>query len=148
MITLIGIAVPEYESSSTGTTPIWLRRTAAVLEVLAVFVGSIILQRLTQGLLGIELWHDDQDRMVEEGSADFLRLAWLSAVELFVRYAYLFGLAYLIGRWYRRRPLRAYGLHSGGRSPRRLVTLGLWIFGASILPILLQFVGWWCCWPL
>ena len=110
----------EQISPDVKSTPIWLRRTAAVFEVLAVVVGSLVLQRLTQSLLGIELWHDVQDRMVEEGSADFLQLAWLSAVELFVRYAYLFGLAYLVGRWHRRRPLRAYGLHSGGRSPRLL----------------------------
>jgi hypothetical protein len=56
MIIIAGSMMTEEVTSAGADTPMWLRRTAAVLEVLAVVVGSIVLQRLTQGLLGIELW--------------------------------------------------------------------------------------------
>jgi membrane protease YdiL (CAAX protease family) len=123
--------------------PLALRRAAALCEVLAVFVGSMLMQWLTLRMLGMEPWHEVEARMVEAGSADFLRLARLAAVDLLVRYTYLLGLAFLIGRWHRRRRWRTYGLHTGGRSRRRLVKLGLWIYAANIVPVLLIFIDRW-----
>ncbi len=121
---------------------LWRRRAAAIFEVVAVLLAGNILMQLTQRALGLASWKALRAEMVAAGEADFLLLSRVAAVELALKYGFLLGLAYGIGRWHRRRPWRAYGLHLGGRRVPRLLAVGVVLFAAGgLIPLGLRLAG-------
>jgi membrane protease YdiL (CAAX protease family) len=119
-----------------------LRRTAAFLEAMGVLLGGNLLHRALSGPLGLARSRDLIAGLTPGVQPDFLHLAGLTALEQTLKYALLFGLAFLIGRWHRRRPATSYGLSAGGRSWGNLVGIGILLWAAtSLLPDLLAVLG-------
>lgn len=114
-------------------------RIAALLEVVAVFLGGVLLARwilTATGLDGASVGD------VEPASADLGALAGPLAVTLLVRYGVLLSLAWAVGRWHRGRRLRAWGVQAGGMSVPRLLGAGLLLFAVGgFLPKVLFVLG-------
>lgn len=119
-----------------------LLRLAAFGEALGVLLAGNLLHRAVSSPLGLARSRDLIAGLTPGVQPDFFRLAGITAVEQTLKYAILFGLAYAIGRWHRRRPGVAYGLTTGGRPWMALVGVGvvLWAI-TSLLPNLLTVLG-------
>jgi membrane protease YdiL (CAAX protease family) len=123
--------------------PTWQRKLAALAEVLAVLVIGNVLARLISNVIGFAGSKQQLNETIAEGiQPDFLQMAWLTAGDLLIKYGILCGLAFLIGWWHRKRPIKAYGLSCGGFSIGYLILTGVVLFAAAgFLPQLLLFLN-------
>ena len=116
----------------------WQLRLAAFLEVTTVLLAGNLLSRGVNSLLGLTRSRDLINALPAGTAPDFLRMAWITSLDLTIKYGILFGLAFLIGWWHRRRPLRAYGLGLAGRSWGYHLKVGVILFSiAGLIPALL-----------
>ncbi|MGD2216868.1 MAG: type II CAAX endopeptidase family protein [Gemmatimonadales bacterium] len=111
------------------------KRIAAVLEVVAVLVGGSLVARTISDRVGLARSRALINALPEGASPDFLAMAWVSALDLLLKYGIMFGLAFAIGWWHRRRPLRAYGLTLAGRPLAQHVGTGWLLFAVAFLPV-------------
>lgn len=120
---------------SSPQPTVWQRRLAALLEVVGIFVTGTLLARLANRWLNpgpVNL------RALAPGEPpDFLALSWSTAENLIIRYGFIFGLAFAVGWWHRRRRLREYGVTTAGRPLRKYVMIAVLLFAAFELPSLL-----------
>lgn len=99
-------------------------------ETTGVYITGTILALIIVQSIGI-----DTTSLIPSGpSPDFLSASLGLVGVLIVLYTVLFGLVYLIGRWHRRRPARAYGLTLNSRPVKQLVFLGILAFVFADLP--------------
>jgi membrane protease YdiL (CAAX protease family) len=119
-----------------------LRRAAAFLEAMGVLLGGNLIHRAVADPLGLARSRDLIAGLTPGVQPDFFHLAGITALEQTLKYTILFGLAFLIGRWHRRRPATSYGLTTGGCSWGSLVGIGILLWAAtSLLPNLLAVLG-------
>jgi membrane protease YdiL (CAAX protease family) len=111
------------------------KRIAAVLEVVAVLVGGSLMARAVSNSVGLARSRALINALPEGATPDFLAMAWVSALDLLIKYGIMFGLAFSIGWWHRRRPLRAYGLTLAGRPLAQLAGTGWLLFAVASLPV-------------
>jgi membrane protease YdiL (CAAX protease family) len=123
------------ERNSGSEVPRWVRRMAAVLEVVAVLVCGSLMARAVSDSVGLARSRALINALPEDAAPDFLAMAWVSALDLLIKYGIMFGLAFAIGWWHRRRPLRAYGLTLAGRSLARHAGTGWLLFAVASLPV-------------
>jgi membrane protease YdiL (CAAX protease family) len=125
---------PEPEAPGNRVLPPWILRLAAILEVMSVLVGGTILARIVAGRIGLARSRDLINSLPEGAAPDFLRMAWISAVDLLIKYGIMFGLAYAIGRWHRGRRLPQYGLTLNSQRMSLLAGIGVLLYCVSALP--------------
>ncbi len=119
--------------------PGWWSGITALSEVFAVFLGGRVISILLIRAVGLssskELIAD-----IPEGSApDFFGMAGTTALELFLRYGVMFGLAFAVGWWHRKRPLARYGVTLAGTPASRQIGKGVLLFAViGLLPALLM----------
>ncbi len=119
--------------------PGWWSGITALSEVFAVFLGGRVISILLIRAVGLssskELIAD-----IPEGSApDFFGMAGTTALELFLRYGIMFGLAFAVGWWHRKRPLARYGVTLAGTPASRQIGKGVLLFAViGLLPALLM----------
>jgi membrane protease YdiL (CAAX protease family) len=123
------------ERSAVSGVPRWAGRIAAVLEVVAVLVGGSLLARAVSNSVGLARSRALINALPDGATPDFLAMAWVSALDLLIKYGVMFGLAFAIGWWHRRRPLRAYGLTLAGRSLAQHAGTGWLLFAVAFLPV-------------
>lgn len=118
---------------------LWLRRIAALFEIIGVFVGGTLLARLAARSMNLGV---ATIRALEPGvEPDFMRLSWSVGSNLLLRYGVILGLAFSVGWWHRRRSVAAYGVTTAGYPLRTHVGLGLLLFAVGgLLPRLLMFL--------
>jgi membrane protease YdiL (CAAX protease family) len=122
------------EGGSGGGERRWSRRIAAVLEVVAVLVGGSLLARAVSNSVGLARSRALINALPDGATPDFLAMAWVSALDLLIKYGIMFGLAFSIGWWHRRRPLRAYGITLAGRPLAQHAGTGWLLFAVAALP--------------
>lgn len=117
-----------------------LRRLAALLEIVGVFIVGTLVARLASRALALG---PAGLRSLEPGqSPDYVQLSVSTGANLLVRYGLLLGLAFVVGWWHRQRRLAAYGVTTAGGSLKDHLGTALLLFAtASLLPILLKFLA-------
>ncbi len=115
----------RFNAQSMETPRRWERLVAAALEILAIFIGGSLLARSLSRSLGLVELRRQLESLISSADPPFLQLSWVVGADLLLRYAILFALAYLVGRWHRNRNLRAYGISLGDRPWRFHVQVGV-----------------------
>ncbi len=105
-----------------------------MLEVVAVLVGGSLLARTISDRLGLARSRALISALSEGATPDFLAMAWVSALDLLLKYGLMFGLAFAIGWWHRRRRPGAYGLTLAGRPLAQHAGIGWLLFAVAYLP--------------
>ncbi len=119
--------------------PAWWPRVTALCEVFAVFLGGRVLSILAARVTGLASSKALISELPEGGSPDFLGMAGITALELILRYGIMFGLAFAVGWWHRRRRLARYGVTLAGTPASRQVGTGIILFAViGLLPALLM----------
>jgi membrane protease YdiL (CAAX protease family) len=102
-----------------------LRRTAALLEVLGVFVVGPLVMGLLVQWLGVPVTNPLRNLTAEATDAELVTVTRQMFVLLVFQYAGWFLLILPINWWHRRRGPAAYGLTTAGRSWKSLVLAGV-----------------------
>jgi membrane protease YdiL (CAAX protease family) len=109
----------------------WQRRAAALGEVLGVLLVGNLIARAISTAIGLANSKQQLNAITEGSQPDFLKMAWVTGGDLLIKYGLLFGLAFAIGWWHRKRKLKAYGLTRGGFSTGYLILIGIVLFAMS-----------------
>ena len=118
--------------------PLWLRRVAALLELVGVFVTGTLVARMAGRTLGIPT--AGVRDLAPGATIDYLALAGSTAANLLLRYGAILGLAFAVGWWHRRRSAATYGVATAGLPLRAHLTIAALLFAAGgFLPKLLIF---------
>ena len=121
------------------TLPTWWNGIAALSEVFAVFLGGRVISILLVGAIGLSSSKELIAAVPEGNAPDFLAMAGTTTLELFLRYGIMFGLAFAVGWWHRRRPLARYGVTLAGTPASRQVGTGVLLFAVvGLFPALLM----------
>jgi len=127
----IGSMTPEYPDRASN-----LNRAIAIAEVTGISVVGNVLTYIGLSLLGPEF---KLQSILNSGSdIDFLRASLILTTMLVVQYTFLLVPAFIIGRWYRRRSLKEYGLTKNSQSIIHLVKLGVGTFALAFFPTTLM----------
>lgn len=113
-----------------------LRRAAALLEVLGVYLAGGVLTGLILRALKIELHNPLPEFRVDIGDAALLTATRQMGVLLLLQYAGWFLLIVPINAWHRRRGPAAYGLTRAGLSWTALALAGLGTAALATAPVL------------
>ena len=118
----------------------WQRQTAAACECVGIFVCGTLLARLIARAVGLPT-RGLRD-LQPSASVDFLSLAWVTGANLLVRYGLILTLAFAVGWWYRRWPLREYGVTTSRLPVKQLIAIALLVFSVGgAIPKFLLFIG-------
>jgi membrane protease YdiL (CAAX protease family) len=117
------------------TTATCRRRTAALLEVLGVFLAGPLLLMGGAQLLGVELVNPLVGLSADITDAELLVASRQLLVLLVLYYASLFVLVVPINWWHRRRGAAAYGLTRAGHGWRTLLLAGVATAGLAMWPL-------------
>ena len=118
--------------------PRWLRRTIALVEVVAVLVGGALVARELYALFDFQTYKQVLGEGPTGEPVDFMYLSASTATNLATKYTVLFGLAAAIGWWRGKRSLRYYGLTTAGHRLSYLLGAGVVLFSFTLLPVGLQ----------
>jgi membrane protease YdiL (CAAX protease family) len=111
-------------------------RIAALCEIVGVFILGTLLARLIARAAGIS---SATLRTVK--TPEFFALAFSTAINLVLRYGIILALALAIGWWYRRRPLREYGITLAAIPLREHLAIAIVLFSVGgFVPRLLMFL--------
>jgi len=113
---------------------------AAIFEVISVLLIGNILAQIAGRLIGLRGAKEQLNAVKEGMSPDYLNMAWITFWDLILKYGILFGLAFAIGWWHRKRKLKNYGITKGGYSIWGHIKLGVGIFSVGYLLPLLLFI--------
>jgi membrane protease YdiL (CAAX protease family) len=121
--------------------PNLMRKTAALLEVLGIFIAGNFTAGYLGPLLGVKPLGALFQSAFNSTEPDFVTLSigWFQVVS--VQYACLLLPAFAVGWWRRRWGLAHYGVTTGGQSVWFLVGLGLVAFALVALPLKLLWVA-------
>jgi len=120
------------------TLPAWWSGVTALSEVFAVFLGGRVISILLIRAVGLSSSKELIGNIPEGGTPDFFGMAGTTALELILRYGVMFGLAFAVGWWHRKRPLVRYGVTLAGIPASRQVGKGVLLFAViGLLPALL-----------
>jgi len=122
------------------------KQFGAIGEIVTIFLGLNLLARSLSGVLGLSSIKAALEGVPEGTQPEFLRLAWVTALDLGVKYGLMMGAAFALGWYYRRRPLTAYGLSRNDRSWPDLLGSGILLYAVVGTPVLLllmadRFIG-------
>ncbi|MFC1529448.1 lysostaphin resistance A-like protein [Gemmatimonadota bacterium] len=121
--------------------PAWWSRVTALFEVFAVFLGGRVLSIFAARVTGLASSKALISEIPEGGTPDFFGMAGITALELILRYGIMFGLAFAVGWWHRRRRLARYGVTLAGTPASRQVGTGIILFAViGLLPALLMLI--------
>jgi len=116
------------------------RRTAALLEVLGVFLSGSLVVTLSLRLLGLQVPNPLGNFTVGITDAELLTAARQLFVLLILQYAGYFVLIIPINWWHRRSGPAAYGLTLAGHSWRMLLLAGIATAALAEWPVLTAMV--------
>jgi len=121
--------------------PAWWPRLTALFEVFAVFLGGRVLSILAARVTGLASSKALIAEIPQGGTPDFFGMAGITALELILRYGIMFGLAFAVGWWHRRRRLARYGVTLAGTPASRQIGTGIILFAViGLLPALLMLI--------
>ena len=106
-------------------SPIMLRRAAAVMEVLGIYLAGRVVTGWVVQALKLQPSNPLPGFRVDISGAELLTASWQIGVVLLLQYAGWFLLIIPINAWHRRRGPAAYGLTRAGRSWSALALAGL-----------------------
>jgi membrane protease YdiL (CAAX protease family) len=118
-----------------------MRKVAAVLEVLGVFIAGNFAASHLGPLIGVEPLGSLLQSALNTTEPDFIALSvgWLEI--MCVQYACLLPPAFAIGWWRRRLGLRHYGVTRAGKPVLKLVVSGFLVFALAALLLKLLWVA-------
>ena len=118
----------------------WRQQLSALLEVIGIFVIGTLLARLAAR--GLNLGPANLRSLDPGVTPDFVKLSQSSAINLVLRYGFIFALAFTVGWWHRKRRLSEYGITMMNRPLREHIKVAVLLFTVvAMLPLLLRLLS-------
>jgi membrane protease YdiL (CAAX protease family) len=118
-----------------------VRKVAAILEVLGVFIAGNFTASYLGYLIGVKPLGPILGSTIKSVEPDFVPLTVAFLQALLVQYACLLPLAFAIGWWRHQLSLRHYGVTRAGKPVLELVVFGLLVFALVAMPFKLLWVA-------